>query len=1111
MPKTYPVKNNFTRGQFSPLLHDSTDEPIYQNGAKELTNGFVLPHGGFTRRGGTRYAGLTKNVTGNVNLEPFIFSDNPKQSYVLEWGDRYLRFFWGGDKLPIIDPDSLDPLPKFAFSGIGVNDVTITGEYTGAENSYFKIEVIGKAEGEEEFDIFKFSKNGEEVWTFIPGEDEETEYVYGGLTITFDTLIGHTIGDYWETEVYWPYQLPTPYPESVVNDLWLVQKEDVVFVFHQDYVPRKLSRCGHTDWQLEPWVPSKSPWVPSIGLQYDFYNIDGTRSKGTASKGALDYQFSVNSGAVLLKSGKLESSIAFSLDNTYYSEVDNELRLALLNVATQYTSIEIYGNIYIPEDGDYQFALNSGYWGSDLLIDGDVIAKLYGNNVDPLNPSGGTFQASLLSRAGTVTLTSGEHTIRVRFALGTTLRTGAVYWKQPGESTFEIIPAKYFSGLPDRYGVTTAIYKKFDLAGSVTLPPADQTAFNALFSTSTTGVTLAKTGQWDDRIGFHSQSVTGEFSADLPPNFIADSTSHALEIAGYLTVEETGNYQFAVDGNDGIEFVLFDESDNQLAQAVWLSNINTQAQADGYTEWKSSSWAKHVSSVVALTAGVYKFRARYWSELKGFAVSVAWKTPGESDFVLIPQASMTPAAGYYPRCGTFHEQRMFFGGLKEEPQTVYASKTFDIEDFETGADADDGLKFRISANQVDAIQWMISKDALYIGTVSTEYLVRGSNGVIIPDDIDVKPNTSYGSAAIRPIQGEDSFYFVRRSERGLREYTYVLERDKSVGINIDILGEDLFHDGIQKLVFQQGGNAAFRFGFPDINANIINSGKQIADPINTPFDLNLLWVLTQTGELRTFTVEQLEKVFAWSTQTLGGTDVIIDSITQIPGDGGDILFLAVRRTIDGSTVRTIEWIDPLNLCDLGYVNSQTGSSSGVCSISLTHLPNEEIQAVGIMIDASGLVTWELLYDRHNPLSPTSNLTLNENGQIDFNDALLYWKNQTPWLYRRYQAIFAGYAFYNTIETLPFDVQIGQQMTSLSMLKRWMDIWLSTVNTTGAKMALAAYPDDTEAMDDEGALVTGRNRFLIPGWDRESSVRVTQDAPFPLTIRSIYGEMQVNTG
>ena len=91
MTRLSTIQTNFTAGELSPLLYARTDLAKYANGAKTLLNAIVQPHGGVTRRPGTRFVATVKDSSKPVRLAPFQFST--EQAYVLEFGDRYLRFF----------------------------------------------------------------------------------------------------------------------------------------------------------------------------------------------------------------------------------------------------------------------------------------------------------------------------------------------------------------------------------------------------------------------------------------------------------------------------------------------------------------------------------------------------------------------------------------------------------------------------------------------------------------------------------------------------------------------------------------------------------------------------------------------------------------------------------------------------------------------------------------------------------------------------------------------------------------------------------------------------------------------------------------------------------
>ena len=91
MARVHPFQSNFTAGELSPRLEGQVDFKKYFNGCSELTNMIVYPHGGATRRGGMYFVSEVKDSTKEVRIVPFEF--NVTQSYVLEFGNLYIRFY----------------------------------------------------------------------------------------------------------------------------------------------------------------------------------------------------------------------------------------------------------------------------------------------------------------------------------------------------------------------------------------------------------------------------------------------------------------------------------------------------------------------------------------------------------------------------------------------------------------------------------------------------------------------------------------------------------------------------------------------------------------------------------------------------------------------------------------------------------------------------------------------------------------------------------------------------------------------------------------------------------------------------------------------------------
>lgn len=91
------LKSNLTRGEVTPLSHARQDAEFYTASAAAIRNFQILKEGGVRRRSGTRYLGATKFADKRSEAIPFIF--NETQSYSMEFGDQYIRWWTSAGQL----------------------------------------------------------------------------------------------------------------------------------------------------------------------------------------------------------------------------------------------------------------------------------------------------------------------------------------------------------------------------------------------------------------------------------------------------------------------------------------------------------------------------------------------------------------------------------------------------------------------------------------------------------------------------------------------------------------------------------------------------------------------------------------------------------------------------------------------------------------------------------------------------------------------------------------------------------------------------------------------------------------------------------------------------
>ena len=134
----------------------------------------------------------------------------------------------------------------------------------------------------------------------------------------------------------------------------------------------------------------------------------------------------------------------------------------------------------------------------------------------------------------------------------------------------------------------------------------------------------------------------------------------------------------------------------------------------------------------------------------------------------------SPSKGW-PRSVTFHQGRLFFGGSKSRPSTVWGSKVGLFFDFEAveGLD-DDAVEATLDTNTFNAITDMISGRDLQIFTTGGEFYVPQEGLTpITPNDFFLSSTSRNGSKeGIRVKQLESGVLFIQRQGKQLSEIAY---------------------------------------------------------------------------------------------------------------------------------------------------------------------------------------------------------------------------------------------------------------------------------------------------------------------------------------------------
>lgn len=202
-----PIQPTFSGGEFSPSIFPRVDIEKYRTGLKTCRNFYIHPHGGASNRPGTKYMATAKHADKMCVVNDFVFSET--QAYMLEMGEHYIRFYT--DQARIV-ADAGQPEWDTGNAYV-VNDYV-----TVLTSTYLCINPDGS---------------------------------------TGEPPAAHP--DSWANQVI--YEIYSPYLEADLRKLRLESSADVIYITHQDYQTRTLSRYGNADWRLELYKPVDGPFM----------------------------------------------------------------------------------------------------------------------------------------------------------------------------------------------------------------------------------------------------------------------------------------------------------------------------------------------------------------------------------------------------------------------------------------------------------------------------------------------------------------------------------------------------------------------------------------------------------------------------------------------------------------------------------------------------------------------------------------------------------------------------------------------------------------------------------------------------------------------------------
>lgn len=457
----------------------------------------------------------------------------------------------------------------------------------------------------------------------------------------------------------------------------------------------------------------------------------------------------------------------------------------------------------------------------------------------------------------------------------------------------------------------------------------------------------------------------------------------------------------------------------------------------------------------------------------------------------------------FPSALGFFQQRLYTGGTKREPATIYASQIGDVQEFSIAIGgsiaADSAFSLGLSVLKKEVIRWFSSGVTLFIGTSDAEYKLTGPDSSVALSalNVDAIRETANGSSELsESIKVGNAVYFGDRTGNKIMEYVFTESEQAFRATDVMAFSDHMIE---KSFIARESDPSTDPVNFP------LRDPIEI-DEIYYSNSEDIIFLKDTYSGLTAVAVDRGEGLFCPTQIVLGGSlddndftkihSICVMEQNQDDNVVGDQLFMYVERTVDGASKFTIEkiYLSEFKQSTLApaystgesditddlpvYLDGAVIRSDSTTTDTVTGLDHLEGEVVDILADG--------LYVGQKTVSSGS-VTLDDEAQI----------------------IVVGLIFDTRVKTLRIEAGGGTGSSQRS-LKRVDEMLIRFFRTVHAN---AGSDDDNlqeinfRSVDDIPSdpipLFTG-DKIVKPNisWDRDQQLLITSTKPYPMYIAAI---------
>ena len=354
--------------------------------------------------------------------------------------------------------------------------------------------------------------------------------------------------------------------------------------------------------------------------------------------------------------------------------------------------------------------------------------------------------------------------------------------------------------------------------------------------------------------------------------------------------------------------LVFTDGEFKVYKDGVLQTTVDTAPIDGITAsmLMEINWTQSADTLILVHPDINPIRITRTSDTAWTAANITFSNIPDVDFGSgTPEAVWSTTRGW-PKSVTFWQQRLWFGGSKSRPQTVWGSKIAGFFDFDLGtAQADEAIEFSIDDDEVNAIVNIFAGRTLQVFTTGGEFFTPlGVATRVQPDTISIEKATRHGTNSVRPFSSDGATVFIERGGRVIREYLFLDVEQSYVTEDISFL-----------------------------SAHLINNPVDAALQRSSILSGEYSYYVNSDGTMAVLNRRRSQNFIAW---TLFETKGKYENVTVVDNE----VYVCVLREIDGQDVRFIEKFDWDYYTDAGTILTEMTATT--VFDSLDYLEGEDV-------------------------------------------------------------------------------------------------------------------------------------------------------------------------